>query len=427
MLKRTDVDRVAGFVILFCVGVAVIALGGMEPRVFPVLEVLVFGAALLWVLFRGSKSVFDGGQWKGPAILLAYIGIQGAALFLVDASHKESVLRMIMYCCAFWLISFSGRDSLSVRNIAKFLIALAVLEAGYGLIQYFSGSPYILGFRKSAYLDRATGTYVNPNHFAGFLAMVVPLALSFVLYHVEKIRDARTKRVRGDKPYFVLSYLTIALFLWSGIIVSQSRLGIIASMIGVALTIFFWASTRWRPSTTVISLAGMSIVLVLVSLWIGVEPVAARFEMLEASYLGRQGIWMDTLEIIKSHPWLGTGLGSFRDVYTQHQTVYLNRIVNHAHNDYLEFAVELGVTGAVLVFGLIGGVLWRGLRYCRRYSNDRSRLIVFGACGSIVSVLVHSVGDFNLQIPANALVLAVILALVESTLGKRRPTDGTVG
>ncbi|MFQ5741288.1 MAG: O-antigen ligase family protein [Acidobacteriota bacterium] len=136
-----------------------------------------------------------------------------------------------------------------------------------------------------------------------------------------------------------------------------------------------------------------------------------RFETLEESYLLRQAIWSDTISLIKAHPFFGTGLGTFAGRYTEHQTTALTQFVNQAHNDYLQFAAELGLVGAALLFALILALLGRQIVAFYRAERGRDQFLLLGCCGSILALLFHSFADFNLQIPANALVFAAILGL----------------
>jgi O-antigen ligase len=152
--------------------------------------------------------------------------------------------------------------------------------------------------------------------------------------------------------------------------------------------------------------------------WIGSDPVMSRFETLGQEYnlngQNRISIWRDTLGLIRHHPLLGTGLGSFAVVYPSVQTAFLALLVEHAHCDYLEVASELGLPGGILVFGSIFWILARTARQYRQAEERFDRAISLGCIGSIAAILVHSLADFNLYIPANALVFTIILAMAWS-------------
>ena len=120
--------------------------------------------------------------------------------------------------------------------------------------------------------------------------------------------------------------------------------------------------------------------------------------------------------MIRRHPFLGTGLGSFSVAYPSVQTAFLNLLVDHAHCDYLEVATELGLPGAILVFGSIFWVLARTAHRYRKAEERFDKAISLACVGSIGAILVHSMADFNLYIPANALVFTIILAMAWSAL-----------
>ena len=96
------------------------------------------------------------------------------------------------------------------------------------------------------------------------------------------------------------------------------------------------------------------------------------------------------------------------------QTAFLSHLVDYAHCDYLQIAAELGVPGGVLVFGAIFWILGLTVRHCSRAGREHDKAISLACLGSITAILLHSLADFNLYIPANALVFAVVLALAWS-------------
>ena len=102
-------------------------------------------------------------------------------------------------------------------------------------------------------------------------------------------------------------------------------------------------------------------------------------------------------------------------VYPSVQTTFLTFLVEHAHCDYLEVATELGLPGGILVFGSIFWVLARTVRLYRKAEENFDKAVSLGCIGSIASILVHSLADFNLYIPANALVFTIILAMAWSS------------
>ncbi len=120
---------------------------------------------------------------------------------------------------------------------------------------------------------------------------------------------------------------------------------------------------------------------------------------------------------------MGTGLGTFPVVYTEVQTTFLTQFVNHAHNDYLEISSDLGIPAALLLFASILYALVCAVRTFLHGEGKYTPAISLACVGSIVAILLHSLTDFNLHIPANALLFAVILGLALASSSKLAPAE----
>ena len=152
--------------------------------------------------------------------------------------------------------------------------------------------------------------------------------------------------------------------------------------------------------------------------WIGVDPVIARFELIErdlATEQSRWAIWQDTLPLIRRHAWLGSGFGTFPVAYTSSQTAFLGMFVTHAHNDYLQVVSDLGLAGGFLLFGTILFLLIRTVRRSCVADSGFDQVVAMGCSGALLAILLHSLTDFNLYIYGNALMFALILGLACST------------
>jgi O-antigen ligase len=158
------------------------------------------------------------------------------------------------------------------------------------------------------------------------------------------------------------------------------------------------------------------------AIWIGPGPIVGRFENVGQEYelrdQSRLSIWRDAMGLIERHPLFGTGLGTFPVAYTSVQTAFLGQFVNHAHNDYVELASDLGLPAALVLFASFFFVLARAARTFRNSMRNLDRAIALGCVGSLVAILLHSLTDFNLYMPANALIFSVVLGLGISTQGR---------
>jgi O-antigen ligase len=125
-------------------------------------------------------------------------------------------------------------------------------------------------------------------------------------------------------------------------------------------------------------------------------------------------IWQGALELIKAHPAFGSGLGMFIHAFPQFRHPFINPyyLIDYAHNDYLHMASELGLAGLFLMLWVICAALWAGFREFYLTPSTFRRGIAVGASIGIMSIALHSFVDFNLHIPANAIVFVVLLGLV---------------
>ncbi|MGB7844660.1 MAG: O-antigen ligase family protein, partial [Candidatus Acidiferrum sp.] len=326
------------------------------------------------------------------------------------------------YLTAFYLTLALCRDRDAKKRLVYALVTLGAFEAGYGLVQYLTGWQQIFMYAKKHYLEDATGTYINRNHFAGFLEMVLPFTLALALRWVTLLfkksfgGTGALRRIGSSTEMMVVVFwvfLTILIF--AALVFSRSRMGILSALVSLVAMLTLAGTSTLRARTRAAIAAVILVGALGVVAWIGSEPVISRFGTLGQEYNlsggNRMAIWRDTLGLIRQHAVLGTGLGSYSVVYPSVQTTFLSLLVEHAHCDYLEVVSELGVPGGILVFGSIFCVLGRTVRQYRKAEEQIDKTILLGCIGSMVAILVHSVADFNLYIPANTLVFAVILGM----------------
>jgi len=443
-MKAAEAILIVGTVI------AVAAFGGTEPLSFAFVEILFFAAGI-WLLLRppAVATPVPSGHFLVPALLTAVVLVQLGPLpvslvsriavhaaygeehlsALTFASYNSRSALLILLACfvAFFVSRMVNQDRARKARLIYALVALAVVEAFYGLAQYLMNVQTIFWFSKKYDLEEATGTYINRNHFAGMLEMVLPFAVSLAIYEGERLLARRKRRhggssdasraqkIAGDhKAYAMILWLALAVVLMVAIVFSRSRMGILASSFSI-LAIFSLKLLQRKQKAFPMALGAVFVALSLwLAVWIGVRPALTRFKNIGQEFSGnesRLSLWPATLKLIAAHPFTGTGLGTFPIAFTQVQKTFLRNFVPHAHNDYLEFASDLGVPAALLLFGGIIFVLVRAVRNSFRGEGKYDPAISLACCGSILAILLHSFTDFNLHIPANALLFAVILGL----------------
>jgi O-antigen ligase len=226
-------------------------------------------------------------------------------------------------------------------------------------------------------------------------------------------------------------WLFLAILLFATLVLSRSRMGIISALVSLVAILSLAGTSSLRTRTRAAAAALFFLAVLGLIVWIGSEPVMSRFETLGQEYnlsgQNRISIWRDTLGLIRHHPLLGTGLGSFPVVYPSVQTAFLTLLVEHAHCDYLEVVSDLGLPGGILVFGSIFWVLAKTVRHYGNAEEHFDKAVSLGCVGSIAAILVHSLADFNLYIPANTLVLTIILAMARSSAPPRTASVESFG
>jgi len=311
------------------------------------------------------------------------------------------------------------RNLCKKRTMLKYLVAVMIciglLEAVYGLIQALVPSWGVLWVDYvTDYMGNARGTFINRNHFAGFVEMIWPLILGYTIAMTDRGHSLKKALASDLLNRQALMALGIAVMMLS-LLLSQSRAGITGGFIGLMT---FWYMARPKIKRIVLSnrllMGGIVIVLFIYCMTIGVGPIIERFMSINDNN-SRIEIWRESLLILKDHP-LGIGLHNYENVFQiYNQSNISDRMVTYAHNDYLQLLIETGWIG---FFTLIGGfILYIGknFRLIRRLDakGDPMRFfLAVGAFSGIISMAFHSFFDFNLQIPSNCLYFVLLMAIL---------------
>lgn len=284
------------------------------------------------------------------------------------------------------------------------VIAVAVIESFLGLGEFYS-------FDGSANLPLIRGTYVNRNHFAGLLELALPLAIMWAVDVWERgagFRGARSTSVALGASLLLFAAAVIL----AAVSASLSRMGFIASLAAIGVVTFDWLRRKRERSVSPLpkwlSLVPI-LVPVLIFIFLSTNAMVLRFasgpEPSEMTADGRVLIWQESLQLIRAYPWTGTGLGAYEYGLYPFRTHMLDFTIDYAHNDYLQIFAELGLLGGALVMALAVWILSRTLPVALERARGNWALAV-GLLGSFVAIGLHSLVDFNLYVPANALAVA---------------------
>jgi O-antigen ligase len=163
--------------------------------------------------------------------------------------------------------------------------------------------------------------------------------------------------------------------------------------------------------------------LLLVS-WLGVGQLVQRFssfQALEVTVGKRASMRRDTWKIFLHHPVTGTGLGTLQIVYPLYESLYDGKIVNHSHNDYLEALAEAGILGGLCCAWFLGVLFSESLKRLRQLNNSFAGALQLSGLVACSGFLVHSFVDFNLHIPANALLFFLMANLATTEIQQVTP------
>jgi len=311
-------------------------------------------------------------------------------------------------------------------------IIIAIVSVGFsisllGIMQKLTGTKKIFWIVES-FSEFPFGSYINRNHFAGYICMVIPLALGFL---ISRFRSFFSSRKRNFKAADFQRHLFSNLLLVFAIVVmilalfsSLSRGGILAFLFSIAAFFIIIAVSRLAiGNNKVIKMSSFMLTVLIVFfflIWIGHDAISDRLSDPSSPTATRITLYQDTLNIFSDFPVFGTGFGTFQYIYRKYKTVDDQFFYEHTHNDYLEILSNLGLIGFLIV--LVGIVLFLRkilLRWIERKDPYAKGITLGGVC-AVFAILTHSLVDFNLHVPANALFLSIILGLIFNTVNLRK-------
>jgi O-antigen ligase len=310
---------------------------------------------------------------------------------------------------------FDSRRSLKL--LTQLMIALAVLEAIYGLIQALIPSLGVLWVDYIPnYLGTARGTFINRNHFAGLIEMVWPLALGYTLALGYQGKEINLRKLLASDRLNKQILLTLGIVIMLlALLLSRSRAGITSAFIGFLTFSLLTRSAHKRLPRGFWIMGGAMISLIfLYGIKIGFDPIIERFLRISEG-ASRIAIWKDSLVMFKEHP-LGIGLGNFRHVFPVYNVSNISdtRFL-YAHNDYLHLLVEAGIPGFLALvsgFFIFLGKSFFKIKHMKSYHDPLRFFLAVGALSGLVSMAFHSFFDFNLHMPANLIYFVTLIAIV---------------
>jgi len=300
------------------------------------------------------------------------------------------------------------------RQLIVVIFVVGVWESLYGMFEFFSGHGRILNLEGEDLVSSVTGTFINRNYFAGYLLMVIPLSIGYLLSREATRRDRfmgwRNRLASLDGKTLLLGFGAIVMIV--GLIFSASRMGISSLLISFTLLSILFRDPRRerkfsRTSVLIFSLA------LLWAIWIGLDAVISRFFTSTDDFGFRWAMWVSTFQILKDFPLFGSGLGTFTYIFPMYRSLHIQDLATHAENDLLQLGAEAGLIGMGLLLIVFFYLFWRIASGLRSLSHgEPERYIGIGGLVGILALMFHSLVERNIQVPSNAFLYTILWAIV---------------
>ena len=440
-----------------------IPLASNRPWAWSVMELGIFGLSAIWLaLYALGRTHFPAAlrrAWWAVGLFAAWLCVvaiqviplpvewvalispesvamqglagvpDGASRVTISVDSEASrafLLKSLAFFLAFCLtLALADRRS-RLKALMFVLVGSGLLQAVYASFMHLAGANF--GVFHSMYLHReyTVGTFINRNHLAGYLEMTLAVGIGAMIATLRGT-GIRTWRQRfRDWVAWVLSpkillRLTLVVMVIA-LVMTRSRMGNSAFFVSVFVAgVLGLLLSRHATRQTIVLLVSLILIdIFIVGAWFGVEKVVQRIEntsIMKIDARGEQSVeeraepFLYAVPLVRTYPWLGSGGGTFYVVFPGYRSQEVVSFFDFVHNDYVQFAVESGMVGLALLGLLVLSTLRIVLKTQSERRDPLARGVAFGVTMGIISLMIHSWVDFNLQIPANALTFVVLLAM----------------
>ena len=373
------------------------------------LGVLALWSARLWLMPR-PKLLWPPVCWLVVAFTLYAIVRYLTAE--IEYVARAEMIQIVTYAFLFLATVNNLHRQESAQLITLTLVFLAMAIAFYAVYQFVANSTRVWVLH-TTYPHRGTGTFISPNNLSGFLEMILPLALAYTL----------TSRMKA-LPRIFTGYA--ALVILAGVVVTASRGSWIAT--ALALIVFF-AVLMFHHTHRLPAAALLGLIILGGFYFVPRDAIfMSRVRSLQSTNgnipnNGRFLIWHAALQLWRENPWWGDGPAHFNYRFGKYRPALIQLSPDRTHNDYVNTLTDYGIVGlALIVIAVIivfACAIWTW-RYVRGSPNtlgehrSNKLSLVLGASIGLVAILIHSFMDFNMHIPADALIAVTLMALLTS-------------
>ncbi len=400
------------FLVLAALVAAPLLTGAVRGQDFALVQGLLLPALALWLarfwINRSHRFLWPPAAW----LVIAFTAYALLRYLQADVEYiaRQEFIRVLTYAWLFFIVLNNLHHQETSQRLLFTLLGVGSLLAAYAVFQVLTGSNRIWMFpQPPGYAGRGSGTFICPNHLAGYLELLLPIALAGTML-------SRVKAVGR----VVFGY--VALLCLVGIGFTMSRGGYLAT--GLALVGMFGFLYRYQGYRKLILISAGVVTLAAAGFLYkserAKERLAKMFVPAQAdTAVVRADIWRPATKMWLEHAWLGVGPAHFDVRLPQYRTRTLQSRPVWVHNEYLNTLTDYGVVGGVLIGGFLGLAAWgvkRTWRYVHRAENaltiKRSNRAahVLGVGVGLLALMIHSFTDFHLHIPAIALAAVALLA-----------------
>lgn len=402
-----------------------------EKRIIPLIPwclIIIFLMAGLFQIIPLPAAAIQrlspvGYNWRQTLVssgLVEQSRLRWQTISLSPADSLYELAKYLAYGLFAWLLARAINTRKKATALTLTLIGAGVFQSLYGLSEHFSGSHRIFTWVNRYYAGSAFGTFVNRDHYSAFLEMIFPLSLGYFLARADYFAWPSGLSLRQKIAWFgqeklqkSILFILPPLIIGVGLFFSRCRSGIIIFLLTFFLILLLLSvssvtgkrKTERRLVYTIILVVLIGVIL------IGIQPILERFTNQKLLDESRWLYYQYTLGLIKDYPCLGSGLGTYVKAINHYLGKDFYVIINHAHNDYLEMLGEAGLIGggALILSGFL--LLGLGVKRYFRTRDSLTRGISLGALMGVAALFLHSLTDFSLRMPGNAVVWLSLFVL----------------
>ena len=340
---------------------------------------------------------------------------------------RMSLIRWTAYGLFFFGLLQTLRTRRRIETAVLAILFTAAFDSLYGIMETYSRHHHVWWYLHATEKS-VHGTYINRNHFAGLMEMGMIMAAAYAGAYAAALARRSSHR-RPDLRERILTFFSgdgiftrrfLIIFMGAvmgvGLILSASRGGIMAGAGGLfVLGVLLFLRREQRRKGKII--LAIFLIVAFYSLPAGIDYVVGRFQVMDRDYESRLLASQKTIDIYKDYRRSGVGVGNFPYAFPKYQDERQKMTsYEHGHNDWAQLLAEAGVAGMLVT---VAAGLWFVCVYMSRWRRRRSTFAVClgaGGIASLTAILVHSVADFNLHLPANFLLLAATLTIGTAAL-----------